>query len=158
MISLIAAIAANGVIGHKGMLPWRIPADLARFRALTWNKPVIFGRKTWQSIGKLPGRSVVVLTRDERYRHPDPSVVLAFSLPQALLVAEGLPGGKDEVFIGGGAEVYREALPLATRFYLTTVRGTYDGTTHFPAWERSEWVTLQTEFHNDHTFELMERG
>jgi dihydrofolate reductase len=127
IISLIAAMADNRVIGRGNTIPWNIPADLKRFRAITMGHPVIMGRKTFESIGgSLPGRKTVILTRNKYYQ-AEGSVVV-HSLRDALDVCESA----GEVFICGGGEVYREALPLASRIYLTVVHMKADGDVRFP--------------------------
>lgn len=127
IISIIAAMAVNRVIGREGRLPWDLPLDRRRFRELTWGHPVIMGRATFQSLGRpLPGRRNIVLSRQKDFSAEGCLVV--HDLPAALDAA----AGADEVFIGGGAAVYREALPLAGRIYLTVVRAEMDGDTFFP--------------------------
>ena len=116
-------MAENGVIGRENRLPWRLPADLRRFKSVTMGKPVIMGRKTYESIGKpLPGRSNIVVTRDPDYRAPGCQVV--HSLEQALEAG----AGHAEVMVIGGAKLYRQALGRAQRMYLTLVRAEVEGT------------------------------
>lgn len=127
IVSLIAAMAENRVIGRDGALPWHLPADLARFKALTLGHPVIMGRKTFAAIGRpLPGRLNIVLSRQPAFRPA--GVLVARSLAEALQLAAGAV----EVFICGGGQLYREALPLAERVYLTIVHRAYPGDTVFP--------------------------
>ncbi|RNC72712.1 MAG: dihydrofolate reductase [Desulfuromonadales bacterium] len=127
IITLIAAMDENRVIGKDGSMPWHLPDDLARFRAITLGHPVIMGRKTFASIGRpLPGRLNIVLTRQEGYA-PD-GVVVARTLAEALTLA----GAAGEVFICGGGQVYRAAMPLAHRVLLTVVQGAFPGDTTFP--------------------------
>ncbi len=127
IISLIAAMAENRVIGRENTVPWDLPADLKRFRATTMGHPVIMGRKTFESIGgPLPGRKTVILTRSRDYRAEGSMVV--HSLRDALDAC----AGSSEVFICGGGEVYREALSLASRIYLTVIHLEVDGDTLFP--------------------------
>jgi dihydrofolate reductase len=141
-LSLIAAVAANGVIGHNNRIPWRLPADLRWFKSVTLGSPIIMGRKTYESIGKpLPGRHNIVVTRDVTYQAPGCTVV--HSLAEALTAADGA----DEVFIIGGAELYAQTLPIADRFYLTEVDAAVAGDTFFPAWDRSQWRELARESH-----------
>lgn len=126
-VSLIAAMARNRVIGCKGRVPWDLPLDLRRFRELTWGHPIIMGRKTFQSIGRaLPGRRNIVLSRQAGF-HPEGCTV-AHSLAEALAMA----AGEDEIFVCGGAEVYREAMPSARRIYLTLVHADVAGDVLFP--------------------------
>ncbi len=127
IISLIAAVASNGVIGRAGALPWHLPVDLGRFRELTTGHTVIMGRKTFQSIGRpLPERVTIVLTRRGEFEAA--GVAVAGSLQEALAAA----AGESEVFVCGGGEVYRQALPLADRIYLTLLDRPFDGDTLFP--------------------------
>ncbi len=127
IISLIAAMAENGVIGRGNAIPWDLPADLKRFREITMGHPVVMGRKTFESIGgPLPGRKTVILTRRGEYRAKGCMVV--HSLREALDAC----AGSSEVFICGGGEVYREALSLASRIHLTVVHLKVDGDTFFP--------------------------
>ncbi len=142
-ISLIAALSENRVIGVGNRLPWRLPDDLKRFKKLTWGHPLIVGRKTYESIGKpLPGRKMIVLTAQPDFRLP-PGVLLADSLDKAFRLAAPAP----EVFVGGGAKVYRQALPLAERLYLTLVRALLEGDHFFPIVDWSEWQLIQQEEH-----------
>jgi dihydrofolate reductase len=127
IISLIAAMSDDRVIGRENAIPWHIPADLKRFKSITLGHPVIMGRKTFESIGgPLPGRKVIVLSRNRDY-HVDGGDVF-HNLREALDAC----AGADEVFICGGGEVYRDALPLASRIYLTVVHMDVDGDTLFP--------------------------
>jgi len=136
IISLIVAMDERRGIGKDGRLPWRLPADLKHFKALTMGHHLIMGRKTYQSIGRsLPGRTTIVLTRDPRFR-PEGCLV-ANSLEDALALARGR--GEEEAFIAGGAEVYAAALPLADRIYLTQVHAAYEADVYFPAFDLEEW-------------------
>ena len=128
-VSLIAAVAKNRVIGKDGQLPWRLPADLKRFKALTTGHPVIMGSRTWNEIGKpLPGRLNIVLSRNPSFPAPGGEVVT--SLDAALARAEST--GTDEAFVVGGSHVYSLAFPRADRLYLTTIDFDPDGDTLFP--------------------------
>lgn len=139
-ISLIAAVAENGVIGREGGLPWRIAEDLQFFKATTLGKPVIMGRKTYDSIGKpLPGRLNIVMTRDTSWRAP--GVTVAHDLDAALQIA--ITSGADEAMIIGGAVIYEAALPRANRIYLTQVHRTFDGDTLFPELDPAEWIEIE---------------
>ena len=141
-IALIAALAENRVIGRENRLPWRLPADLRRFKSVTMGKPVIMGRKTYESIGKpLPGRSNIVVTRDPDYRAQGCQVV--HSLERALEAG----AGHAEVMVIGGAQLYREALGRAERMYLTLIRAEVDGDTLFPDIEPQQWRELERESH-----------
>ena len=128
------------VIGHQGKLPWHLPADLQRFKKLTMGHHIIMGRKTWKSIGRpLPGRTSVVITRNANYSAP--GAVLAASLHEALTLARLDP----EPFVIGGAEIFREALPRATRIYLTKILAEYDGDTWFPELPATQWNCVQAD-------------
>ena len=136
-ISLVAAVADNGVIGADGGMPWHLPADLKHFKQLTLGKPVLMGRLTWESIGKpLPDRLNLVLTRDADWEADGAQRVA--SLDEALRVAQR--AGDDELMVIGGAEVYRQALPRARRIYLTRVHAEPWGDTLFPELEPGEWA------------------
>jgi dihydrofolate reductase len=127
IISIIAAMADNRVIGRGGAIPWNIPADRRRFRELTMGHPVIMGRKTFASIGRpLPGRSNIVLSREPAFRAE--GCIIAKSLEDALLAC----GDADEVFVCGGEELYRQALAMADRIFLTVVHQGCDGDVFFP--------------------------
>ncbi len=134
-LSLIAAVAANGVIGSDNAMPWRLPEDLKRFKTLTLGHPVIMGRKTYESIGRpLPGRRNIVITRNPAYR-ADGCEAMG-SLEAALAACNGTT---DEVFGIGGAQIYAEALPLAQRLYLTEIRRDFPGDARFPEFDRDVW-------------------
>ncbi|HMO86745.1 MAG TPA: dihydrofolate reductase, partial [Lacipirellulaceae bacterium] len=123
IVSLIAAVADNGVIGRDGGLPWRLSADLQRFKRLTMGHPLIMGRRTWEALGRpLPGRTSIVVTRQSPYAAPQAEVQITGSLDDALAAAARAPGGDQEAFVIGGAEIYALALPRADRLYLTRVR------------------------------------
>ena len=142
MISIIVAIARNGVIGNGNALIWHIAEDLRRFKALTTGHPVIMGRKTYESIGcPLPNRTNVVVTRRKDYR-PEGCLV-AGSLEQAV----GLFDPSEEIFIIGGAQISAQAMPMADRLYLTEIDSDYEGDTRFPEWKREEWTLLSEERH-----------
>ncbi|MGC3982195.1 MAG: type 3 dihydrofolate reductase [Steroidobacteraceae bacterium] len=140
MLSLILAVADNGVIGQQNGLPWRLPEDLKRFKQVTLGKPVIMGRKTFDSIGKpLPGRTNIVITRQPDLQLPGCTVVP--SLPTALVAA----GAVEEAMIMGGAEIYRQALPLAQRIYLTQVHAQIEGDAYFEALDAKQWQEIARE-------------
>ncbi|WP_281300416.1 MULTISPECIES: dihydrofolate reductase [unclassified Iodidimonas] len=147
-LSLIVAAAENGVIGDQGRMPWHLPADLRHFRKLTMGKPVIMGRKTYESIGKpLAGRKNIVITRQIMADvHPD--IMLAHSPDAALELAQAsLVDPCDEVMIIGGAEIYRAFLDQADRIYLTRVHGVYGGDAVFPALSPAHWREIGREDH-----------
>jgi dihydrofolate reductase len=141
-ICLIAALAANRAIGKNNTLPWHLPADLKRFKALTLGHPVLMGRKTYESIGKpLPRRRNLVITRNRDYRAPGCEVV--HSLDTALAACSGA----DVIFIIGGAELYRQALPRAQRLEFTEIHAEFDGDTYFPQFASDEWRETARECH-----------
>jgi dihydrofolate reductase len=158
-LSLIVAVAENGVIGNRGDLPWRLSADLRRFRQLTMGHHVIMGRKTHQSLRRpLPGRTLIVITRQRDYDAGE--ALVASNLDDALRLA----AGDLEPFIIGGAEIFRMALPRADRIYQTLVHAKPEGDTFFPAWDKSEWRVVEEEFHHageknetDYTFRVWDR-
>lgn len=136
IVSLIAALDEAGGIGLRGGLPWRLPADLRRFKRLTMGHHLICGRKTYQSIGRpLPGRTMIVVTRQHGYQAPGCDVV--HSLEGALALAA--ERGEEEVFVIGGAALYAAALPQAHRLYLTRVHAILPADVHFPQFEHKEW-------------------
>jgi dihydrofolate reductase len=135
-ITIIAAMARNRAIGLAGAMPWRLPGELRHFKETTMGKPIVMGRKTWESIGRaLPGRQNIVVTRNRDYRAEGCLVVQ--SLPLAIERAEG-----DEIMVIGGGELYRQALPTADRMVLTLVDGTPAADTWFPEWNESEWTEI----------------
>jgi dihydrofolate reductase len=146
-LAIVAAVAANGVIGDADRLPWRLPADLRRFRALTTGHTVIMGRRTWASIGRaLPDRQNIVVTRQPRLDAPGAEV--AHSLQDALALVRR-PG---PAFCIGGGEISREALPHATTLYLTEIAREVAGDTTFPAIDRRTWREAAREPHADNGF------
>jgi len=146
--ALVVAMAQNRVIGREGGLPWHIPGDLKLFKQTTLGKPIVMGRKTWQSLGRpLPGRPNIVITRDPAYQAEGAHVV--GGLDRALVLAGELAGelGTDEIMVIGGAEIYRLALPKADRLYLTEVSLSPDGDAFFPDLDMREWSeTSRTPF------------
>ncbi|AOS95942.1 Dihydrofolate reductase type 3 [Microbulbifer aggregans] len=132
-IAMIAAMAQNRAIGRDNTLPWRISGDLKFFKQVTMSKPVVMGRKTFESIGRpLPGRANIVITRNPEWRAE--GVTTVSSLEDALLVARqsAAESGAEEVMVIGGAEIYRQALPMARRLYITEVEAEVDGDAFFP--------------------------
>jgi dihydrofolate reductase len=143
LVSIIAAVAENGVIGRDGKLPWHLSADLRRFKQLTMGHTIIMGRHTWESIGRpLPGRRMIVISRQPEYRIDVTSVDLATSLDGALALARA--AGDDEAFIIGGGALYREALPRADRLYHTGVRANVPGDVYFPDVNWSQWRLVES--------------
>ena len=141
-LALVAAVARNDVIGRDNGLPWRLPADLKRFRQLTWGHPILMGRRTWDSIGHpLPGRRNLVLTRD-RHWHADGATAVA-SVEAALALA----APAETLMVIGGAALYRLSLPLAERLYLTMVEADVDGDVRFSQWRSVSWRELEREAH-----------
>lgn len=141
-LSLISAMSDNGVIGRNNGLPWRLPADLTHFKRLTMGKPIIMGRRTWESLpGLLPHRTHIVLTRDHDYRAEGAQLV--HSLADAIALANDV----EEFFVVGGENLYRQALPLASRMYLTYVHEHVDGDASFPEYEQAEWCERSRQRH-----------
>jgi dihydrofolate reductase len=141
-VSLIAAVADNGVIGAENAMPWRLATDLKRFKALTLGKPVVMGRKTFESIGKpLAGRLNIVVTR-KRDLAAD-GITIAPSMEAALAIAEG--AGSTEVMVIGGGEIYRAAIESADRLYITHVAATPEGDAHFPPIDAKRWRAASEE-------------
>jgi dihydrofolate reductase len=164
-IAIMVAAADNGVIGRNNALPWHLPGDLQYFKRVTLGKPVIMGRKTFDSMGRpLPGRTNIVISRNPAYRAEGAKVVP--SLQRALLLAEevALIDGVEEVVVIGGADIYRLALPLAGRLYITEVHAKIEGDTHFPPVDWGEWCESARERHQaegpnpyDYSFVIYER-
>lgn len=144
-IALVAAMAANRVIGANGTIPWRIAGDMRRFRQLTMGKPCIMGRKTWESLPKkpLPGRLNIVATRNSHYSAPGACLVHSFNDA----VARAQQEETDEIAVIGGADIYRAALPLAGVLHLTKLDAEFAGDAHFPAIEAAEWRETCREAH-----------
>ncbi|RUP08204.1 dihydrofolate reductase [Hyphomicrobium sp.] len=145
-VSLIVAVSENGVIGRDGGLPWRLSSDLKTFRRLTMDKPIIMGRKTFQSIGKpLDGRDNIVVTRDPSFEVP--GVSACDTVRDALTLARvlAMTRGAEEIMVIGGAGVYDVALPVADRIYLTRVHAVVEGDRHFPPLDSSEWIEASRE-------------
>jgi len=146
-LALIAAVGRGGVIGREGDLPWRLPDELRHFKRTTTGHCLIVGRRTWESLpGTLPGRTPIVLTRDERLA-PRGDVAVARSLDEAIALAR--EQGDDEPIVGGGAAVYALALPRATRLWLTRVHADVAGDVRFPDWDaqRDGWQRVAAEPH-----------
>jgi dihydrofolate reductase len=140
-VILVAAIAANGVIGRAGGLPWRIKSEMQRFRAMTWGKPVVVGRKTYQSFAKrpLPGRTNVIVSRSGDFAAP--GAIVAATLATALEVARGdaLRRASAAIMVLGGAEIYNQAMPLADRLEITHIHAEPAGDTMFPTIDPAVW-------------------
>lgn len=148
-ISLVAAVARNGAIGLHGELPWHLPDELRHFKQVTLGKPVVMGRKTFEAIGKaLPGRQNIVISRNPRFSAVECEV--ASSLQQARALAVG-----PEVMVIGGGDLYRMALPEASRMFLTVVDCEPEADTWFPTWQESEWRLVGSVSHpadSEHAF------
>lgn len=159
LVSLVVAMSENRVIGRDNTMPWHLPADLAHFKALTLGKPVVMGRKTYQSIGRpLPGRQNIVLTRDATFQAP--GCDLCASLEEAFELAGDVP----EVMIIGGAALYEAVLDTAHRIYLTEIHADIQGDTWFPELDPSDWKEFGRERHAadernslDYSFVTLER-
>ena len=139
-ISLVVAVGQNGVIGRRGALPWRIPDDLKRFKALTMGKPVIMGRKTWDSLPKkpLPGRTNIVVTRNPDFH--DQGALVAYSFVDAVKKADA-----NEIAVIGGVAIFAEALPIADIIHLTEVAASPEGDAFMPPIDRTEWHEIARE-------------
>jgi len=153
-ITLIAAMAHNGAIGFDGELPWHLPAELRHFKETTMGKPIVMGRKTWETIGRaLPGRQNIVVTRNRAFRAEGGTVVRSFD--EAMDNAVG-----EEVMIIGGGQLYRQALPLADRMILTLVDCEPEADTWFPDWNKEEWQEISrrsqpADENNDLAYEVL---
>ncbi len=141
-LALIAAVAKNGIIGRDNTLPWRLPDDLKRFKALTLGHPILMGRKTWESLGRpLPGRENIVVTRDRNYQATGCRVV--HSLKEALAAC----GQADTAFVIGGGEFYALTLPVAHVLHLTEIQAEVEGDAHFPPWDKDRFVETERVHH-----------
>ncbi len=135
MISLIAAMDENRVIGINNTLPWRLPADMRHFREVTMGKPLLMGRKTFESIGKpLPGRRNIILTRDPDYQAPGCEVT--HTLDEALAAG----ADSDELMVMGGEDLFAQLLPRASRLYLTEIHASFGGDAYFPCFDKQDWL------------------
>jgi len=160
-IALVVAMGENGAIGKDGDLPWRLRSDMRYFRKVTMGKPIVMGRRTFDSLPRvLDGRLNIVLTRDRAFKAP--GAVVAHDLEEALEAARGEAERSDvgEIMVIGGAEVFRAVLPQAGRIYLTEVEAAPDADTWFPDFDRSEWRETSREAHpagpkDDHAFRFV---
>lgn len=161
LICIIVAAAENGVIGSDGGLPWRMPSDLKRFRAMTMGKPVIMGRRTFQSLPKvLDGRDNIVVTRDPNFHQTGAHAVPSIQAALVLAREKAIGRGATEIMVIGGGEIYQQALPLADRVYLTQVHATPAGDAVFPTLDTAVWqITRQEELPrgptDDHTARMI---
>jgi dihydrofolate reductase len=163
-ISAVVAMAQNRVIGSKGKLPWVLPADLKRFREITIDHPIIMGRKTFESIGRLlPKRRNIIVTRDMDYRVMGAQVChsLDQAIQEAELAVQELTDADKEIFIIGGAQIYELSLPRLDRIYLTVIHRDIEGDTHFPPLDGFEFVEASQEGHRSeeppYTFYVLDR-
>jgi len=158
-ISIIAALSDDFIIGNNNKLPWHLPADLQHFKAITLGKPVIMGRKTYESIGKaLPGRKNIIITHDKNWRAENCEIY--HNVKDILNDLKNYP----EIMIIGGAEIYKQFLPLATKMYLTVIHHDFIGDKYFPKWDSNEWQEISREYHPadeknayDYSFVLFKR-
>jgi dihydrofolate reductase len=142
IVCIIVAVDKNRAIGNKGKIPWHLPADFAYFKKVTGKRPIIMGRRTHESIGRiLPGRKNIVISSQKEYQ-PLSGGFLAKNLKEALKIA-----GRGRVFIIGGAQVYEEALPLAERIYATLINAEFEGDTFFPKLSPKEWKETIQKIH-----------
>lgn len=161
VLSAIAAMSSNQVIGNKNQLPWHLPADLKHFKAVTSGHPVLMGRKTYESIGKpLPNRTNIILTHTTNYSAPD--CLIIHTMEAAISMAVELE--MDEIFVIGGAEIFKQLLPQIQRLYLTQIHHTFDGDAFFPDLNPADWKEVSRELHHaddknnyDYSFIVMER-
>lgn len=139
-VVVVVAVADNGVIGHDGDLPWRLPGDLARAKRLTMGKPLVMGRRTWESIGRpLPGRTSIVVTRDRAFEAPGAIVVPSFDAAMDAAYRDAIERGAAEIILFGGADIYLSGLSTARRIHMTEVHLSPEGDTRFPALDPAEW-------------------
>ena len=139
-LSVIVAVSSNHVIGYKNQLPWRLPADLKYFKQVTMGHPIVMGRKTYESIGRpLPGRTNIIITRQENYEVQNCIVVHSFEEAMSLCREE------DEVFIIGGAEIILQSIQLVDKIYLTRISGVFAGDTFFPEIDHTQWSEIQRQ-------------
>lgn len=141
-VYLVAAVAANGIIGANGKLPWHLPEDLQHFKRLTLGHPVIMGRKTWESLkGPLPGRENIVVTRRAGYEASGAAVASSLDAALALCADEKV------AFVIGGTQLFRESLPVAAGLVMTEIQQDFPGDARFPDYDRSQWRETQREAH-----------
>jgi dihydrofolate reductase len=146
ILSMIVATADNNIIGKDNDMPWHLPADLAYFKKVTLGKPIIMGRKTYESIGRaLPGRRNIVISRDENYNADGIDTVT--SVEQALALVNGSNGNDEaeEIMVIGGGAIYKHCLSNADRLYVTHIKATIDGDTQFPNYDDGTWQKISSE-------------
>lgn len=145
-LSIIVAQSANRVIGRGNKLPWYLPEDLKYFKRITQGKPIVMGRKTYESIGRpLPGRTNIVISRNTSYQKPGIHVVSSLENALALAEQQAIIDGSEEMLVIGGAEIYSQALSFADRLYITQVHADIEGDAFFPAFNLSEWQEVLRE-------------
>ena len=145
-ISLIAAVAQNGVIGRDNDMIWHLPDDFAFFKRKTSHHPIIMGRKSLEALGKpLPNRTNIVITRNPDFTAT--GVIVVHTLDDALAEAKKAERATDEIFVIGGAEIYKMALPLVTTLHLTEIHQAYEGDAYFPAFDKREWIEVSRRPH-----------
>ena len=166
-VSFVVAIADNGVIGRDNALPWKLSSDMAFFKRVTMGKPVIMGRKTWESLPKkpLPGRPNIVVTRDAGYAAAGAEVATSAAAALARGRALAVEAGVDEIMVIGGAQLYAEMFDHADRLYITEVHAQPEGDVDFPAFDRRQWREVSRERHKagekdsaDYSFVVLERA
>jgi len=151
ILSMIVATADNNIIGKDNDMPWHLPADLAYFKKVTLGKPIIMGRKTYESIGRpLPGRRNIVISRDENYSPQGKGVAgidIVTSVEQALALVDGSDGSDavEEIMVIGGGAIYAHCLPKADRLYITHIKADIDGDTQFPSYDDGTWQKVASE-------------
>ncbi|MFC0243560.1 dihydrofolate reductase [Rhodopseudomonas telluris] len=147
-IVFVVAVAENGVIGQGNAIPWRLKSDLRRFKRITLNRPVIMGRKTYQSIGRpLPGRTNIVITRDPAFQARGVVVAPSFEAAEQVATGDALRRFASEIVVIGGGEIYAHWLPTASRIELTEVHASPEGDTRFPALDPAAWEEVSRERH-----------
>ncbi|USK58486.1 dihydrofolate reductase [Peribacillus asahii] len=140
MISLIVAMDQKRVIGKDNQLPWYLPADLQYFKKVTMGKPIIMGRKTFESIGRvLPGRENIIVTRNQSYTNSDCTILHTIDE-----IKQYADQSEQEVFVIGGAEIFKEILPVTDRIYITEIEASFEGDTYFPSLDENEWTTCSS--------------
>jgi len=145
-VALIVAIAKNGVIGMDNAMPWHLSTDLKRFKILTLTNPVIMGRKTWASLGRpLPGRLNIVITRDMHFRAEGAVIVHSLAAAREVAVKEAEKNHVDEIFVIGGSEIFRQAMPFVDRMYMTEILAVVEGDTFFPGFEPDDWRAVSSQ-------------
>jgi dihydrofolate reductase len=150
-LNLIVAFSENRAIGKDNDLLWYLPEDLKRFKTLTINKPIIMGRKTFESLPhKLPNRKHIVITRDVNYKIDDEDIIITNSLNE--VINTDIIKESEESFIIGGGEIYKQSIDLVDNMYITVVKGEYEADTFFPEYNLSEWEVVESQYFNEYSF------